>query len=42
VYEPTTVQIDTVCAEGEYRWQSLYFLGRLLRIVEAGHTKMRL
>jgi hypothetical protein len=42
VYEPTTVQIDRVCAEGKYRSQSLYFLGRLIQIVEAGHTKMRL
>jgi hypothetical protein len=42
VYEPTTVQIDRVCGEGDYRSQSLYFVGRLIQIVEAGHTKMRL
>ena len=42
MYEPTTVEIDRVCGEGEYRSQSLYFVGRLIQIVEAGHTKMRL
>ena len=42
MYEPTTVQIDRVCGEGDYRSQSLYFVGRLIQIVEAGHTKMRL
>ena len=42
MYEPTTVEIDRVCAEGEYRSQSLYFVGRLIEIVEAGHTTMRL
>jgi hypothetical protein len=42
VYEPTTVEIDRVCGEGNYRSQSLYFVGRLIQIVEAGHTTMRL
>ena len=42
VYEPTTVEIDRVCGEGDCRSQSLYFLGRLIEIVEAGHTTMRL
>ena len=42
MYEPTTVEIDRVCGEGNYRSQSLYFVGRLIRIVEAGHTTMRL
>jgi hypothetical protein len=42
VYEPTTVEIDRVCGEGDYRSYSLYFVGRLIRIVEAGHTTMRL
>ena len=42
MYEPTTVEIDRVCGEGKYRSQSLYFVGRLIEIVEAGHTKMRL
>jgi hypothetical protein len=42
VYEPTTVEIDRVCGEGNYDSYSLYFVGRLIRIVEAGHTKMRL
>jgi hypothetical protein len=42
VYEPTTVEINRVCGEGDYRSYSLYFVGRLIQIVEAGHTKMRL
>ena len=42
MYEPTTVEIDRVCGEGNYRSQSLYFVGRLIEIVEAGHTTMRL
>jgi len=42
VYEPTTVEIDRVCGEGNYRSHSLYFVGRLIQIVEAGHTTMRL
>jgi len=42
VYEPTTVEIDRVCGEGEYRSYTIYFVGRLIRIVEAGHTTMRL
>jgi hypothetical protein len=42
VYEPTTVEIDRVCGEGNYRSYTIYFVGRLIRIVEAGHTTMRL
>jgi hypothetical protein len=42
VYEPTTVEVDRVCGEGTYRSHSLYFVGRLIQIVEAGHTTMRL
>jgi hypothetical protein len=42
VYEPTTVEVDRGCGEGNYRSYSLYFVGRLIEIVEAGHTKMRL
>jgi hypothetical protein len=42
VYEPITVQIDRAHGEGDYRSYSLYFIGRLIRIVEAGHTTMRL
>jgi hypothetical protein len=42
VYEPTTVEVDRVCGEGTYRSHSLYFIGRLIQIVEAGHTTMRL
>jgi hypothetical protein len=42
VYEPTTVEIDRVCGEGNYRSYTIYFVGRLIEIVEAGHTTMRL
>jgi hypothetical protein len=42
VYEPITVEIDRGYGEGNYRSYSLYFVGRLIRIVEAGHTKMSL
>jgi hypothetical protein len=42
VYEPITVEVDRAHDEGTYRSYSLYFVGRLIRIVEAGHTKMSL
>jgi hypothetical protein len=42
VYEPATVEIDRAHGEGNYRSYSLNFIGRLIRIVEAGHTKMTL
>jgi hypothetical protein len=42
VYEPITVEVDRAYGEGDYRSYSIYFIGRLMRIVEAGHTKMRL
>jgi len=42
VYEPMTVEIDRAHGEGDYRSQSLYFVGRLIRMLEAGHTTMRL
>ena len=42
MYEPITVEIDRAHGEGDYRSYSLYFVGRLIRIVEAGHTTMRL
>jgi hypothetical protein len=42
VYEPITVQIDRGCGEGNYRSYTINFVGRLVRIVEAGHTTMRL
>jgi hypothetical protein len=42
VYEPITVEVDRADGEGNYRSYSLYFVGRLVRIVEAGHTTMRL
>jgi hypothetical protein len=42
VYEPITVEVDRAYGEGNYRSYSINFIGRLIRIVEAGHTKMRL
>jgi hypothetical protein len=42
VYEPTTLQIDRANGEGTYHSYTIYFVGRLIQIVEAGHTKMRL
>ena len=42
MYEPTTVEVDRAHGEGTYRSHSLYFVGRLIRMVEAGHTTMRL
>ena len=42
MYEPITLEVDRPSGEGNYRSYSLYFVGRLIRIVEAGHTKMSL
>jgi hypothetical protein len=42
VYEPITVEVDRAYGEGIYRSHSLYFVGRLIRMVEAAHTKMSL
>ena len=42
MYEPITVEVDSAYGEGTCRPNSIDFLGRLIRIVEAGHTTMRL
>jgi hypothetical protein len=42
VYEPITVEIDRAHGEGDYRSYGINFIGRLIQIVEAGHTTMRL
>jgi hypothetical protein len=42
MYEPITVEVDRAYGEGEYRSHTINFIGRLIRIVEAGHTKMTL
>jgi len=42
VYETITVEIDRGYDQGDYRSYSINFIGRLIRIVEAGHTTMRL
>jgi hypothetical protein len=42
VYETITVEVDRAYVEGDYRPHTINFIGRLIRIVEAGHTTMRL
>jgi len=42
VYEPITLEIDRANGDGDYRSHSFYFVGRLIRMVEAGHISMRL
>ena len=42
MYETITVEIDRAHGEGDYRSYTINFIGRLIRIVEAGHTTMRL
>ena len=42
MYEPITVEVDRAYGEGNYRSYSINFIGRLIRSVEAGHTKMTL
>src|SRR5215203_5904308 len=42
MHEPITVAIDRAHSEGNYRSYTLNSIGRLIEIVEAGHTKMRL
>ncbi|HYZ05711.1 MAG TPA: hypothetical protein VE691_11575 [Rubrobacter sp.] len=42
MYEQITVEIDRGYGEGNYRSYIINFIGRLVRIVEAGHTTMRL
>ena len=42
MYEPITVEVDRGSGGGNYRSYSIFFTGRLIRMVEAGHTKMRL
>jgi hypothetical protein len=42
VYEPITVEIDRGYSEDDYRSCRINFIGRLIRIVEAGQTTMRL
>ena len=42
MYEPITVEVDRAHGEGDYRSYTIFFIGRLIQIVEAGHTKMTL
>jgi len=42
VYEPITLEIHRANGEGGYRSYTIYFVGRLIRMVEAGHITMKL
>jgi hypothetical protein len=42
VYEPITLEIDRAHGEGNNRSYTIFFIGRLIRIVEAGRTAMSL
>ena len=42
MYEPITVETDRGYGGDDYRSYSVNFIGRLVRIVEDGHTTMRL
>jgi hypothetical protein len=42
VYEQITVEIDRAHGKGDYRSYTINFVGRLIRMVEAGNTTMRL
>ena len=42
MHEPITLEIDKAHGEGTHRSYAINFVGRLIRIVEGGHTKMRL
>ena len=42
MYEPISVEVDRAYCEGNYRSHTIDFIGSLIRIVEAGHTTMRL
>lgn len=42
MYEPITVEVDRAYGGGDYRSYSIFFIGRLVRIVDDGHTTMRL
>jgi len=42
MYEPITVVIDRAYGEGTYRSHTINFSGRLVQLIEKGHTTMRL
>ena len=42
MYEPITVEIDRAHSEGNYNSYTIYFIGRLIQVVEAGHITMSL
>ena len=42
MYEPITVEVDRAYGGSDCRSHSVNFIGRLARIVEDGHTTMRL
>ena len=40
MYEPITVEVDRAYVEGYYRSYTIYFIGRLMRIVEADRGRL--
>ena len=42
MYEPITVKIDRGYGDGTYRSHDINFTGRLVQLIEAGYTTMRL
>ena len=42
MYEPITVEVDRAYGEGTYRSHTINFTGRLVELIEKGHTTMRL
>ncbi len=42
MYEPITVEIDRAYGGGTYRSHTINFTGRLVQLIEKGHTTMRL
>ena len=42
MYEPITLEIDRANGEGNHRSYTINFVGRLIRMVEAGHVTMSL
>jgi hypothetical protein len=42
MHEPISVEIDRAYGDGTYRSHSIKFTGRLVELIENGHTTMRL
>ena len=42
MYATITVEVDRACGDGAYRSHRINFAGHLVKIIEDGHTTMRL